>query len=129
MKLSIGHNEIVAGIVMYLETRGVKGFSPNNVHAEFSITRGENRQLSCTLDEDAPVVVAPVAAKPSAEAAATSTASAAQPQVTATAADAPLTDTQAPVAETESPVAEAVAVVEAVVEQAAAAEEPENLFG
>ena len=119
MKLSVGHKEIVSGLVMYLASRGVTGFNPDQVHAEFSFKRG-TKELVCDLDEDAPAVTqaVPVAdlkptPKPKAEAAA----------VTTTAPVEPVTETVTPVAE---PVAEP-APVEAAAEAPAGAEE--NLFG
>ena len=54
MKLSVGHKEITAGLVMYLASRGVTGFNPDQVHAEFSFKRG-TKELECTLDEESPV--------------------------------------------------------------------------
>lgn len=128
MKLTIGHKEIVAGIVMFLDSRGVKGFNPETVHADFSLTRGDNRQLSCTLDEDAPVasVQATEAPKPSVAVPATTSAPVAQRQETVPVADAAPTEQAAP--EAEAAVAEAVAVIEEA-SVTAAEPEAENLFG
>lgn len=140
MKLTIGHKEIVAGIVMFLDSRGVQGFNPETVHADFTLSRGDNRQLSCTLDEDAPITPATAsteAPKQSAAAQATTTASPARRTEDATAAVAVSTVTPTPVVETEAPVTQAgatesVAEAVAVIEQAAAPvveTEAENLFG
>lgn len=57
MKLTLSHNDIVQGIVAFLETRGIKGFDPMKVHASFSVSR-KDQSLSAVLDEDAPVEVA-----------------------------------------------------------------------
>ena len=123
MKLSVGHKEIVSGLVMYLASRGVTGFNPDQVHAEFSFKRG-TKELVCDLDEDAPVVpvAIPVAdLKPKAD-----------PKPKADAA--PVT-TAAPVeAVAEQAQAVETVAVEAVAEAAVTAEaEPagteENLFG
>lgn len=51
MKLTIGHNEILAGICAYLEGRGVTGFDPHKVHASFSVGR-KSQELTCELDDN-----------------------------------------------------------------------------
>lgn len=123
MKLSVGHKEIVSGLVMYLASRGVTGFNPDQVHAEFSFKRG-TKELVCDLDEDAPVVpvAIPVAdlkpkadPKPKAEAA---------PVTTVTPVEAVAEEVQA----VETVAVEAVAEEVAATEAAPAAAE-ENLFG
>lgn len=116
MKLSVGHKEIVSGLVMYLASRGVTGFNPDQVHAEFSFKRG-TKELVCDLDEDAPAVtqavpVADLKPTPKPKAEASTTASTVAPVET--------------VAETVAPVTESVAV-EAAAEAPAGTEE--NLFG
>lgn len=58
MKLQVGHSEIVAGLVAFLDSKGVKGFDPATVAVEFSFKRG-TKELECTLD-DSPVAAAPV---------------------------------------------------------------------
>lgn len=127
MKLTIGHKEIVAGIVMFLDSRGVQGFNPETVHADFALSRGENRQLTCTLDEDAPVAAAvvPAAEAPKSSGAtqtATTSAPVVQPQEVAPVVAAASTEPA------EAAVAEAVAVIEEAASPVAEAE-AENLFG
>ena len=51
MKLIVDHKEIISGLVMYLESRGMTGFDLNKVHAEFSLARG-TKELSAVLDDD-----------------------------------------------------------------------------
>lgn len=121
MKLSVGHKEIVSGLVMYLASRGVTGFNPDQVHAEFSFKRG-TKELVCDLDEDAPAVtqavpVADLKPTPKPKAEAPTTASTVAPVEA-------VTETAAPVDEA---VAAEVAPVEAAAEAPAGTEE--NLFG
>lgn len=56
MKLTLGHNDIISGIIAYLESRGIQGFDPLKVHASFSVSRKDG-SLSAVLDEDAPAEV------------------------------------------------------------------------
>lgn len=129
MKLTIGHKEIVAGIVMFLDSRGVQGFNPETVHADFTLSRGDNRQLTCTLDEDAPVAEQPkvvAGVKSSAASAATTAAAPVQPQATVTPAAVvePEPETQAAV-EPEAALEQAIAEAQ----PEAPVDEAENLFG
>lgn len=53
MKLTLTHNDILSGICAFLGTRGLTGFDPSAVHAEF--TKGRDGKLSVVLDDEAPV--------------------------------------------------------------------------
>lgn len=128
MKLEIGHKEIVAGLCMYLQSRGVVGFDPAEVHAEFSFVRG-TKELACTLDEDAPVggpAAEPKTRKPRTPAAA---APVTETQATGQASGQAIV-TPAVVTEVVTEVApvEVVAEVEAPAEEPVVAAEDENLF-
>lgn len=144
MKLTLGHNDIISGIIAYLESRGIQGFDPMKVHASFSVSRKDG-SLSAVLDEDAPAEVAvdepksPVeTAKPEATAQASATkggenggakAAAVEPSAStqtvatdASAAQAQEPATPADAVEPEAKAAESVATE-------AAAGNDENLFG
>jgi hypothetical protein len=53
MKLTLSHNDIVAGVCAFLGSKGLTGFDPSQVHAEFTKTR--EGTLTCTLDDELPV--------------------------------------------------------------------------
>lgn len=63
MKLTLSHGDVLAGICSFLAGRGLTGFDPNTVHAEF--TKGRDGKLTVILDDEAPV--AAVAAQKAAE--------------------------------------------------------------
>lgn len=51
MKLTLGHSDIIAGICMLLESKGMTAFSPEVVEASFSLSRKDGT-LSVELDND-----------------------------------------------------------------------------
>lgn len=126
MKLTLSHNDIVAGICAFLGTKGLTGFDPSKVHAEFSKSRADGT-FSVTLDDDPAALVASAKepapkeskAKPVAEAPAAK-AAAQEPQTAAPA------ESQA--AEPAEQAAEGGGAAEANAEEASAGSD-ENLFG
>jgi hypothetical protein len=134
MKLTLGHDDIIAGICMLLESKGMTAFSPEVVEAKFTQSRKEGT-LSVELDtnpapktEDAPK--APVAeTKP--EAAAQQSATKDGEQAAAEAK--PNGETQAEVEKAAEPApevqTEAPATAAATTEAAAAGGDDDNLFG
>lgn len=62
MKLTLGHNEIVKGITMYLESQGMTAFDPATTQATFTQSRKEGT-LSVELD-NAPEAVEEKVVKP-----------------------------------------------------------------
>lgn len=146
MKLTLSHNDIVQGIVAFLETRGIKGFDPLKVHASFSVSR-KDQSLSAVLDEDAPVEVvgdepkSPVeAGKPEAAAQASATkngengaakAAAVEPSAStqAVATDASDAQAQAPATPVDAVEPEVKAAEPVATEAADSAVADENLFG
>lgn len=135
MKLTLSHGDVLAGICSFLAGRGLTGFDPNTVHAEF--TKGRDGKLSVVLDDEAPVaaVVAQKVAevketKASASAAEVKETPAAGAGASATEGGANAAAQAEPQSET-APVVETAAepVAEAVAETAAVAGDAENLFG
>lgn len=53
MKLTLSHADVVAGVCAFLASKGLTGFDPSQVHAEFTKTR--EGTLTCTLDDEVPV--------------------------------------------------------------------------
>lgn len=51
MKVSLSHNDVITGICMFLESRGLSGFDPSKVHASFSVGR-KSGEITCELNDD-----------------------------------------------------------------------------
>lgn len=51
MKLTLGHNEIIQGICLFLESQGMNAFNPKTVAATFTQSRAD-RSLTVELDND-----------------------------------------------------------------------------
>lgn len=69
MKLTLSHSDVISGVCAFLATRGLTGFDPSKVHAEF--TKSRDGTLSCVLDDEAPVAKAEEVKQVKAEATAT----------------------------------------------------------
>ena len=129
MKLTLGHADIIAGICMLLESKGMTAFSPEVVEARFTQSRKEGT-LSVELDTDpAPKEEAPAKA-PVAE---TKPVAAAQQSATKdgeqAAAEAKPNSEPQPEVQTEAP-AEPETKAAATTEPATtAADTEDNLFG
>lgn len=121
MKLTLSHGDVLAGICSFLAGRGLTGFDPNTVHAEF--TKGRDGKLSVVLDDEAPV--AKVAAEREAEVKETKASATAKAvkETPASEAGASATDGGANAAAQAEPLSEAAPADKA---DAAAAEVPAN---
>jgi hypothetical protein len=123
MQLTLTHNDVTKALCLYLQTQGMTAFDPNVVTAEFAFKRG-SKELTCTLDTEAPVAVVAEAPKPSAEIpAATTSASVAEVPETA-----PAVAAETPAEPASTQVAEAVATTAETQELATAGGDDDNLF-
>lgn len=141
MKLTLSHNDVISGICAFLAERGLTGFDPSKVQAEF--TKGRDGKLSVVLDDEAVASeTAPKEAKPrkpkveggTAEVVQTTDAAGADVQKELAPAD--KVDTAAAEVPANGPVTTEQAASQEVVEEAATATETadqpageENLFG
>lgn len=57
MQLTLTHADITKALCAHLQAQGMTAFDPTVVTAEFAFKRG-TKELTCTLDTEAPVVVA-----------------------------------------------------------------------
>lgn len=56
MQINVSQKEILAGLVMYLTSRGFQGLTPENLKVSFSQGRGDKGQLTGCIEElDGPV--------------------------------------------------------------------------
>lgn len=107
MQLTLTHADITKALCAHLQAQGMTAFDPTVVTAEFAFKRG-TKELTCTLDTEAPVAVVAESPKQSAETPSeTSSASAAVAPETASAAAvveaAPVVQAETPVVTTADP--------------------------
>ena len=126
MKLTLSHSDVISGICAFLADRGLTGFDPSKVHADF--TKGRDGKLSVVLDDEAPVDAEPK--QPKAKAAPVQTTDVAASGVKETPAVADVANAAAAEVPAGEAAAEtAVAVETATTAEPAAAAGEENLFG
>lgn len=133
MKLTLSHSDVISGICAFLADRGLTGFDPSKVHADF--TKGRDGKLSVVLDDEAPVDAEPKQPKAKASPAVDKAAPVQTTDVAASGVkETPAVADVANAAAAEVPAGEAAAETAVAVETATAAEPAaaageENLFG
>lgn len=123
MQLTLTHADITKALCAHLQAQGMTAFDPTVVTAEFAFKRG-TKELTCTLDTEAPVVVAEAPKQSDVTQSVTGSAPVVVAPVTVPAAAA---EEPAQVAQSEQP-ATTTSEAGAQLETAAAGGEDDNLF-